>query len=335
MDNSTQILNELAQGNLPSELMAPLSDLIALPSFILMAAALIEMWLPLPRSWRLSRLLPLFQALGNKVNRPERQSAERYFAGILLPLLLSGVLLFLLLLLLTLAGFEIWLSLVLLILLLELQPHERLATSLNRLLRKGDLKTARKVLQPYVLRDTAPLSELGIIKAGCECLCLRLFSSWFAVLTWYLILDIEGAFIMQCVFVLNSAFNAKLPQNSHFGLGSRRVLQAMLLPPALLYALLHLFNMRGFAQIRAGLTGARSCTAAPCSGFILSLSACSLNISLGGPRYYAGNLQRFARLGGRLEPQRPALIRMLSHLRFYGFLLICLSFALKIALSII
>lgn len=308
-------------------------QLIQDPAAILMAAALLEMWLPLPRAWRAARLTPLFNALGSKVNRPQRSSSERYFAGILLPLLILGVVLFLTLLLFTLAGFEVWLSFVLLILLLELNPQERLALQLKKLLTQGQKQKAKELLTSQVLRDTTPLSAMGTAKAGCECIALRLFSGWFAVIVWYLILGIEGAVLMQTVFVLNTAFNVKLAANRSFGLGIRRILQAMLLLPALVYGLLHLLNLRGFKQFKAGFAGMQNCAAAPCSGFMLSLTAYLLHLSLGGPRYYEGTLVRYSPTGGEHNPMPQDLLRVLQHVRFYGFLLIGIALAVNIALA--
>ena len=138
---------------------------------------------------------------------------------------------------------------------------------------------------------------------------------------------------MQSVFVLNTAFNVKKTRNQHFGLGIRRILQAMLLPPVCLYALLHLLNLRGLAQIKSGFRSLKACPAAPCSGFVLGLTAWVLNIELGGPRYYDDTLVRYAKVGTTRLPQSDDILHVLHHLRFYGFLLICLSLTVKITLA--
>lgn len=86
------------------ELFANLDALLLMPGAMLLMAVLIEMFVPLPKFLRLASIIPACQGLARKVNRPERKSSERYFAGILLPMIIILGTIFLSLLLLTLAG---------------------------------------------------------------------------------------------------------------------------------------------------------------------------------------------------------------------------------------
>ena len=171
------------------------------PSLILAIAVILEMFLPLGRRFKLDGLMGVFSALGRKVNRPSISAGQRAFAGFFLPTLIVSVLLFLVLTLDLVSGFDSILALVVLVLVLELKFPQDQSILVYRSLHEGFKDKAKEVLRPMVLRETHMLSSMGIAKATSESAILRIFSGWFAVMIWYFMMGIEGAVFMQTVNV--------------------------------------------------------------------------------------------------------------------------------------
>ena len=95
--------------------------LVSEPSLVLALAVLIEMLIPLPKKLKLSGLSSVFAGLARKVNRTGFSNQQRAFAGVMLPTLIVSVLLFLVLTLDLIAGFDLLVALVVLVLVLELR----------------------------------------------------------------------------------------------------------------------------------------------------------------------------------------------------------------------
>lgn len=309
-----------------------LTRLAALPATELTLAVLLEMLLPLSTLWSLSRLTPTFEDLALKVNREGRMQSQRYFAGFMLCMLILLVISLLTALLTALSYGDGIVSVLLLLFLLRLNPVQRLITSLSAALDRDEKKSARRILQPFVLRQTARLSAMGLAKAGCESAVLRLFGSWFAVMVWFLLLGNLGAVLMALSAVLSEAFNVKRQRYATFGLFAARLNQALLIPPALALTVTMLISRHPLAAIRAGLEGFRSYPMG-ISGYVLALMGKSLGISLGGPRYYEDVLCRYPRLGGERDPQSHDLLRVLRRLRINGVLFLGLAIAGNLCLS--
>ena len=173
--------------------------LVSEPSLVLALAVLIEMIIPLPKKLKLSGLSSVFASLARKVNRTGFSNQQRAFAGVMLPTLIVSVLLFLVLTLDLIAGFDLLVALVVLVLVLELRFAQEGSVQVERALREGFKDKAKGLLAPMVLRETSMLSELGIAKACAESAILRIFSGWFAVMVWFLIAGLEGAVVMQTI----------------------------------------------------------------------------------------------------------------------------------------
>ena len=56
------------------------------------------------------------------------------------------------------------------------------------------------------------------------------------------------------------------------------------------------------------------------------------NISLGGPRYYEGELVRLPKLGGENEPEITSPLKLYNKLRFCGILFVCVCVIMHIFL---
>lgn len=294
------------------------------PTLILALAIIIEMILPLPKSFKLSALKPIFVGLSRKVNRPSSSNTQRSFAGFFLSLLILLSILFLVFTLDALSGFDSLVSLVVLVWVLELKYPQDRALEVNRALHEGFKEKAKNLLSELVLRETNMLSPMGISKATCEGAILRIFSGWFSVIVWYLIAGIEGAVLMQIINLLSQSYNYKLRGNQHFGQFIFRMHQLMCAIPAALLMVFLFVSKNPVRHIAYGKEGF-NLFPAPISGLVLGAIGGSLNLSLGGPRYYQGNLMRLPKIGGEHNPQEQSILYAMRKIRMCGLLLLVVS----------
>lgn len=303
--------------------------LLTEPSLILALAVLIEMLIPLSHRIKLSGLYELFSGLGRKVNRPSIAASQRAFAGIFLPALILLCLLTLVFILDVMSGFDTIVALVVLVLVLDLRTCQDGAVNVHRALHEGFKEKAKTLLNRMVLRETTMLSEMGIAKAAIESTVLRIFSDWFAVMIWYFMAGIEGAVLMQAVNLMTRAFNYKLKGNHQFGRYLFRLEQALLAVPALVLMLTLLFSKNPARAFACGKEGF-SVYPAPISGFVLGAVGGALNISLGGPRYYQGNLIRLPKLGGSNNPDLQSILYAMRKIRMCGLLMLVFAILLDL-----
>lgn len=294
------------------------------PSLILALALMIEMFVPLPKSFKLSGLEPIFVGLSRKVNRAGHSEKQRAFAGFFLPVLILSVLLFLVFTLDAISGFDNIIALIVLIWSLELKFPQDKAASVYKSLHGGNKEQAKSKLSELVLRETSMLSSMGISKAACEGAILRIFSGWFSVMVWFFIAGIEGAVLMQTLNVLSHAFNYKLKGNYHFGQTVFRMHQLMSAIPALVLMLFLFVSKNPVRHITCGKEGFNNFPA-PISGLVLGAIGGALNISLGGPRYYQGEVMRLAKVGGEHNPDDQSILYAMRKIRMCGLLLLVVS----------
>ena len=295
--------------------------LVSEPSLVLALAVLIEMLIPLPKKLKLSGLSSVFAGLARKVNRTGFSNHQRAFAGVMLPTLIVSVLLFLVLTLDLIAGFDLLVALVVLVLVLELRFAQEGSVQVERALREGFKDKAKDLLAPLVLRETAMLSELGIAKACAESAILRIFSGWFAVMVWFLIAGLEGAVVMQTITIFAREYNYTLRGNALFGKYIFRVQQIMLALPALILVPCLLVSKKPLQALHSGKEGFKVYPAAV-SGFVLGAIGGALDLSLGGPRYYQGNLVRLPKVGGSNNASRESILYAMRKIRMCGLILL-------------
>lgn len=300
------------------------------PCLVLALAVIIEMLIPLPSKIKFTALSALFIKLGLKVNRPDIKPEQRAFAGVLLPTMIVSVLLFLVLTLDVLVGFNLLVALVVMVLVLDLRFAQERSVQVERALHEGFKEKAKDLLTPMVLRETSMLSEMGLAKACAESAILRIFSGWFAVMVWYFIAGLEGAVVMQAITVLARCYNYKLSSNALFGKYIFRVQQVMLAIPALILAPCLFFSKSPLRALACAKEGFNLYPAAV-SGFVLGAVGGALNISLGGPRYYQGNLVRLPKIGGQNNPSRESILFAMRKIRMCGLIMVVLALLIDLS----
>lgn len=319
---------EVAQNTSFKDVLVTFFTILQYPAITLFTAMLLEIVLPIGNNLRLQALTPFFRKLAKKVNRAENSAAQNLFSSVFLPFLLISIALFILLLLRFCIDHETILSLLILPFLLESKPILKTALAIKTALANEDKTKAKALLQPHMQRDCSKLSAMGINKALCEAVGMSMFINWFAVMVWYLLLGIEGAVLMQLVAVMNKAFSIKQKEYQLFGSFIYKFEQALLLPCTIAFFIVSMFSVsvvRILKNIKTHFKTYSSLT----SGLILDILGSYANVSLGGPRYYSGNLIRLSKIGGQNEPEDKSPLKIYNKVRFTGILFVCICVLIK------
>ena len=288
------------------------------PMAILTVALFLEWLLPLPVGFRPSALVPLFERLARKVNAKGNSPSQQWIAGLLAPLVILVPLVLALWSLRNLSFYEPLFDLLLLLWLLEAHPLKSQSLIIERLLKSGKSEMARLHLSRWVKRDTHTLSAMGTAKAASEMIALRLLAQWFGVAFWYLAAGIYGAFLFRFIQLLAQAFSIKRPVNRLFGELTHRLFNLLLLPPAIILALTLGCFPGGGRAIYCLFSQTKSWPALASGAFLASLAG-SLDLQLGGPRLYDGEMNRLKRIGWGKEPDATSPARVRKRLGWLGF----------------
>jgi adenosylcobinamide-phosphate synthase len=294
------------------------------PPVILLAALLIEAWLPIPARWKPSALIPLLQRLVKRVNQKNASPQQQWLAGLLLPLVVLIPSLIASWSIRNLAPLATLFDMLLLSWLLESQPIKECLLAIRQLLLQNKISLARLQLNHWVLRDTQSLSSMGVCKAAIEMTILRLLSQWFTLASCYLLLGIHGALFCRLIQLLAQSCSMKLRPYHISGEFTARILQTLNTIPVLILLILHLFLPRGFGAVKTAFRQFRHWPAVT-SGLLLSVTGISLCVGLGGPRMYQGDKIRYPRIGSVQDPSPASLLvayRRMKQLGWFCWLLL-------------
>ncbi|MBO1520359.1 cobalamin biosynthesis protein [Oceanisphaera pacifica] len=187
-----------------------------------------------------------------------------------------------------------------------LQPHER------------QKEMARLALAPLCLRQTDPLSPLGLYKAMAEMTTLRLAADA-ALLCWYVWGGVYAALIFALLRYGAQAWPFKIEQWRAFGTVASWLYRAMAWLPFQLLALTLLIYPGSMRAIKAWPQG--KLWAYPASGRLLAVAAAGMNIGLGGPRRYTDATTYYPKLGTKNylngSATRALFIRIIMALLFW------------------
>lgn len=156
---------------------------------------------------------------------------------------------------------------------------------------------AREMVGYMVARDTDRLTDIGIAKAAMESLLLRFYYQFCGVVFWFLIGGPVAALLFRLLLLFNWQWHWRKPGFYWFALPVRTVSRLLSLVPAFTGAFLLCLSTNPVGGFKALL----SSPAKDSTSLLLALSGGSLGIRLGGPGIYAGNMIRYARVGGQRE----------------------------------
>ena len=181
----------------------------------------------------------------------------------------------------------------------------RLSRALPAIMRHGEHSKplARLALAPLCLRQTDPLSPLGLYKALAEVAILRLAAD-FALLVWYLVAGIYAALLFGLLRYAVQAWPHKLVAWRAFGWFPSLLYRSLAWLPFQALALSLLIYPGSIGAIKAWPQGRLWPFAA--SGRLLAVVAGGVNVGLGGPRRYTDATDYYPKLGSQQYINAPA-----------------------------
>ncbi|GAA4886213.1 cobalamin biosynthesis protein [Ferrimonas pelagia] len=312
--------------------LGPYASLL-LPPLILALAYLLA--LLIPDAYRPRRYLaPLAEAIARKTHHANRSQEQQRIAGALaltVLLLPVGVTL---LLLTQVAAYPLPFEL---LLLAWMMPGPAIAKDTEYLvayLNAGQKQQARQRLSHWTIRDTAPLSELGLAKASIESQLAHQRNQLFLLILWYCLGGLLLAAIAWCCAELCRYWHKARPGMAAYA-GPVTWLNAVLQWPVnlLLAATLTLYGSPiTLWHARHQLTGDWQSRNQQWPQLSL---ACSLHRQLGGPWLLEGQRLLRPRLGPANNVESDDVLRTRRLLSYAGWLWLALAFLLGAALTLL
>lgn len=171
-----------------------------------------------------------------------------------------------------------------------------------------DIRQARHRVALIVSRETANMDALAVRRAAIESVLENGADAIFAPLFWFIVAGPAGAVFYRLVNTLDALWGYKNERYNRFGWAAARLDDGLNYLPARLtacsYALL--------GQTRKALNSWRRYSTlleSPNAGPVMSSGAGTLNIKLGGPAVYHGQLKNKPYFGGNNEPADHDIIK--------------------------
>ncbi|WP_019030222.1 cobalamin biosynthesis protein CobD/CbiB [Colwellia piezophila] len=190
---------------------------------------------------------------------------------------------------------------------------------------------AKKILTPLTLRETAPLSQVGLSKAAIEMQLLRSAQQIYVVSFLFISFGPLAALSYRLILEMHYCWNTKLAQFKHFGFYSQLFVQLMQWLPCRLMALFILLSTLGqgsllFWRLTRGHFFKLN------NDFVMSVHAFSLAVRLGGVAMYQQEKLRkvaFNDLGKQPEPKDIIKATSKIHFSIFSSLFFLALFALS------
>lgn len=190
-----------------------------------------------------------------------------------------------------------------------------IALKVAKALGENDKETAKSTLQPWVLRDTSPLSAMGLSKATIEMLALRSLQGHIAVAFYFLLLGPLPALMYRLLLEMHYSWNAKDPNFSAFGRSIHTVIVLLLWLPTRILVITEMvatFGKRVKVNNKVGEKG-RSFWGSNNDVFLANLAGI-LNIQLGGVAMYrSAKLRRIAFNTQAPQPNPQNIVAAVKH----------------------
>lgn len=181
----------------------------------------------------------------------------------------------------------------------SLQQH---ALAIYQALTEENLPLARQRVAYIVSRQTGDMTSLQVRRATIESVLENGADAVFAPLFWFVVLGPFGAVLYRLANTLDAMWGYKNPRYLHFGWAAARLDDALNWIPARLTALSYALLGNTRQAIEAWRHQARLLES-PNAGPVMTSGAGSLNLRLGGPAIYHGQLKDKPWFGGPRAPE--------------------------------
>lgn len=275
--------------------------LLSTSALVVIAALLLDHLLGEPRRWHpLVGFGRLAMWLENRLNRPQRTNISiRLLGGVALVLVVGP--LTLLAWLAERSAYAPIFGIFLLYLALgwrSLQQHvEAVATALDA----DDLNKARAAVGRIVSRNTDALDTEGVARAATESALENGSDALFGALFWYLLFGLPGVVGYRLVNTLDAMWGYRTVRYRHFGWAAARLDDLLNLVPARLTAVAYALAGNTRHALCCWWAQARHWDS-PNAGPVMAAGGGALEISLGGPAMYAGEVHQRPELGVGSSP---------------------------------
>lgn len=175
----------------------------------------------------------------------------------------------------------------------SLQQHgARVALNLEA----GNLAAARTHVGWMVSRDTTALDEEGVAKATVESVLENGNDAVFGALFWFFVAGGAGAVLFRLANTLDAMWGYRDERRVYFGWAAARIDDVLNLVPARLTAVSFALLGRTRQALLCWRTQAGA-WASPNAGPVIAAGAGALNVRLGGPALYHGQMEDRASIG--------------------------------------
>lgn len=196
---------------------------------------------------------------------------------------------------------------------------------------------AKQTLKPWVLRETQPLSSLGISKTCIEMQLLRTLQQGYTVAVLFIVFGPLVAISYRLLLEMHYCWNTKLVSYRHFGLYSNRIVNLLQWLPVRIFSLLLLLTSLGknfilFWRLSKNLFFQLN------NNLALLLLALNLAIKLGGVAMYTDKVQGQEKLRKlsvndlARQPQMTDIIH--AHNKISSLIYISLFFIILLAMAV-
>jgi adenosylcobinamide-phosphate synthase len=197
-----------------------------------------------------------------------------------------------------LSEYPVFFEALMLLVALRFQNIPKQTNKVTAALAKNKKMLARHALSQIVIRETANMSPLGMVKSNIESLLLRYSYQYCTVVFWYLLTGGVGAITYRLIYELSLSWNSKLAKFKYFGQPVRNLSYILQWLPSKLASLSFVIAV----NIRQGSSALFQRLSYQCNHlFVLNLCGASLNIELGGPAYYGQQKVRSQKCGGNRQ----------------------------------
>jgi len=179
---------------------------------------------------------------------------------------------------------------------------EQHATAVASALEAGDLALARQRVGYIVSRQTETMSEEDVRRAVIESVLENGADAVFAPLFWFVLAGPAGAVVYRLVNTLDAMWGYRNIRYRHFGWAAARFDDVLNWLPARLTALSYAAFADTGRALHAWLQFAPLLDS-PNAGPVMSAGAGALNLRLGGPAVYHGQIKQKPWFGGDRSPE--------------------------------